>query len=67
MQQSRFGIYLNVKESKARRVNSPYGMPAEGDKDWACLTPEVNMTLLNIRKLAGEKKLVAQPDSIVWE
>ena len=64
-QQSKFGIYLNTKEKKVRRVNSPYGIPTT--KDWAYLTPEVNMTLLNIRKLAGEKKLVSQPDSIVWE
>ncbi len=62
--QGKFGIYLNTKEKKVVRINSPYWFPPA--PDWVFLTAEVNETLLNIRKLAGEKKLVPTPDSIVW-
>ena len=64
MTQEAFGIYLNAKELKVVRINSPYGIPS--GPDWVLLTPEVNMTLLKIRDLAREKKLVAEPDKVVW-
>lgn len=64
MDVSKFGIYLNVKESKVVRINSPYWIPS--GEDWAYLTPEVNMTLLKIRDLALEEGLVKSPDQIVW-
>ena len=65
MQQiSKFGIYLNAKENKVVRINSPYWIPEE--PDWVFLTPEVNSTLLQIRDLANEKGLSTTSDSIVW-
>ena len=60
----KFGIYLNTKELKVARINSPHWIPSE--PDWVFLTTEVNMTLLKIRQLAEEQKLVSQPDKIVW-
>jgi hypothetical protein len=62
--QGKLGIYLNIKEMKVERINSPHWIPEE--PDWIHLTPEVNMTLLNIRKLAGEKGLVSEPGKISW-
>jgi len=62
--QEAFGIYLNAKELKVVRINSPYWIPS--GPDWVLLTPEVNMTLLKIRDLAREKKLVTEPDKVVW-
>lgn len=62
--QERFGIYLNTKELKVARINSPYWIPS--GPDWVFLTPEVNTTLLKIRDLAAEKRLVAEPEKIVW-
>jgi len=62
--QERFGIYLNSKELKVARINSPYWIPS--GPDWVFLTPEVNTTLLKIRDLAAEKRLVAEPEKIVW-
>ena len=62
--QSKFGIYLNVQQAQVVRINSPYWFP-EGP-EWVFLTPEVNMTLLKIRELAKEKKLVKEPDKIQW-
>ncbi|MBA7468774.1 MAG: hypothetical protein GH156_01140 [Dehalococcoidia bacterium] len=59
-----FGIYLNIKELKVARINSPHWIPSA--PDWVFLTPEVNMTLLKIRQLAKEKKLVSEPDKLVW-
>ena len=57
MQQgSKFGIYVNAKEKKAVRINSPYWIPEE--PDWVYLTPEVNATLLRIREMAQEQNLV---------
>lgn len=64
MDQQRCGIYLNAKELKVTRINSPHWIP--GELDWILLTPDVNMTLLDIRKLAGDKGLVSEPDKISW-
>ena len=64
MEQKKFGIYVNTKELKVARINSPYWIPSGAD--WAFLTPEVNMTLLKIRELAKAKKLVSKPDELVW-
>ncbi len=61
---SKFGIYLNAKDSKVVRINSPYWIPEE--PDWTFLTPEVNATLLQIRDLAKEQALSDSPDSINW-
>ena len=58
MDLSKFGIYLNVNESKVVRINSPYWIPS--GEEWVYLTPEVNMTLLKIRGL------VKSPDEIMW-
>ncbi len=60
----KFGIYLNPKEMKVVRINSPYWFPPA--PEWVYLTPEVNMTLLKIRELAKEKKLVADADKVLW-
>jgi hypothetical protein len=64
MEQDTFGIYLNIKELKVARINFPQWIPSP--PDWVLLTSEVNMTLLKIRDLAREKKLVGEPDRIVW-
>ena len=61
---SKFGIYLNAKDSKVVRINSPYWIPEE--PDWTFLTPEVNATLLQIRDLAREQALSDSPDSLTW-
>ena len=62
--QKKFGIYLSAKENKVVRINSPYWFPPA--PEWVFLTPEVNMTLLKIRELAGEKKLVPDPSKVQW-
>ena len=64
MAQKEFGIYLNTKELKVVRINSPYWIPPAAD--WVLVTNEVNMTLMKIRDLAREKKLVDEPEKIVW-
>ena len=63
-QASKFGIYLNAKEKQVVRINSPYWIPEE--PDWVLLTNEVNATLLNIRKMAKEKELSDDSESITW-
>jgi len=60
-----FGIYLNKRELKVARINSPYWIPEE--PNWVFLTPEVNMTLLNIRELAKSKNMVNEPDKLEWK
>lgn len=64
MQREKFGIYLNLKELKVVRINSPYWIPS--GEEWVFVTPEVNATLLNIRQLVRERKLVHLPDKVVW-
>ena len=63
-QSSKFGIYLNAQDRKVVRINSPYWIPEE--PDWVYLTPEVNATLLQIRDLAQDKKLVSEAGDITW-
>ena len=64
MQREKFGVYLNTKEMKVVRINSPYWIPS-GD-EWVFITPDVNATLLNTREIARQKKIVDQPDKIIW-
>jgi hypothetical protein len=61
---SKFGIYLNVKDSKVVRITSPYWFPEE--PDWTYVTNEVNATLLDIRATIKEKKLSDSADSVTW-
>ena len=61
---SNFGIYLNVKDRKVVRINSPYWIPEE--PDWTYLTPEVNATLLQIRDMAREGNMVPDASEITW-
>ncbi|MBI4304360.1 MAG: hypothetical protein HY665_08515 [Chloroflexi bacterium] len=64
MQHDKFGIYLNIKDCKIMRINSPYWIPS--GKEWVKVTDEVNATLLKVRELAKEKGLVKEPEKIVW-
>ena len=64
MQAEKFGIYLNVKELKALRINSSYWMPS-GD-DWTFITPDVNATLLSIREVIRQGGVVEHPDKVIW-
>jgi len=61
---SRFGIYFNQRENVVVRINSPYWIP-EGP-DWIHLTPEVNATLLQIRGITTERKLLADASGLNW-
>ena len=60
----KFGIYFSSQEMKVVRINSPYWFPPE--PDWVMITNEVNATLLKIREMIGEKKLVDTPDDVTW-
>ncbi len=61
---SKFGIYLNQREKLIVRINSPYWIP-EGP-DWILLTPEVNATLLQVRDIAAERKLLEDAGELNW-
>ncbi len=61
---SKFGIYLNKKDGKAVRINSPYWIPSGAD--WVLVTNDVNATLASVREAAKSKKLTAKPDAISW-
>ena len=65
MQQSaRFGIYLNARDKKVVRINSPYWIPEE--PDWIFLTSEVNATILKIRDIAKDQNSVPDTDQLTW-
>ena len=64
MQHDKFGIYLHLKDLKIVRINSPYWIPS--GPEWVKMTPDVNSTLLKVRDMAKEKKLVSEPDKITW-
>ena len=61
---TKFGIYLNAQELKVVRINSPYWFPEE--PDWVFLTPEVNATLLQLRRMVSAQGLVEEPDALTW-
>jgi len=61
---NKFGIYVNIKQLKVVRINSPYRVPQP--PDWIFLTPEVNMPLIRIRDLARTKNVCSQADAIDW-
>ncbi|MBI4301666.1 MAG: hypothetical protein HY664_03585 [Chloroflexi bacterium] len=60
----KFGIYLNVKENKVMRINSPYAIPS--GEEWVFLTADVNMPLLGIRELVRQKGLTSNPEGVQW-
>ena len=65
MQQgSKFGIYLNPRERKVVRINSPYWIPEE--PEWIYMTAEVNASLVQIREMAREQALVSDANEITW-
>ena len=65
MQQgARFGIYLNARDKKVVRINSPYWIPEE--PDWIFLTSEVNATILKIRDIAKDQNSVPDADQLTW-
>lgn len=64
MQHDKFGIYLHLKDLKIVRINSPYWLPSV--PEWVRITTDVNTTLLKVREMAKEKKLVSESDKITW-
>ena len=64
MDPNKFGIYLNAKDGKAVRITSPYWLPEE--PDWVLVTSDPNATLLRVREIAEEKKLVSESSGVVW-
>ena len=64
MDPSKIGIYLNAKEGRAVRITSPYWIPEE--PDWVLVTNEPNATLVSIREMIREKKLMSDPSGVVW-
>ena len=64
MDPNKFGIYLNAKDGKAVRITSPYWLPEE--PDWVLVTSDPNATLLRVREIAQEKKLVSDSSGVVW-
>lgn len=59
-----FGIYLNTRELKVVRINSPYWIPS--GEEWVMVTPDVNATLVNIKEMVKQKGLGVEEDKIVW-
>lgn len=58
------GCYLNPRERRVVRITSPYWVPTQ--PDWVILTEDPNATLLKLRELAGQRKLVPDPSEITW-
>ncbi len=63
---SKFGLYVNPKEKKMVRINSPHWFPPA--PEWVFLTPEVNMTLLKARDMAAQKNILKgdEKDLLTW-
>jgi hypothetical protein len=61
---TQFGIYLNPNEAKVVRVTSPHWLPPS--PDWVLVTTEVNATMVSIREIVLEQKLLRSPEQISW-
>jgi len=64
MEQSKIGIYVNANEGKVVRITSPYWLPEE--PDWRLVTNEPNATLLAVRDMIKDQKLMNDPSSVTW-
>ena len=64
MEPTKIGIYLNAKDGKVVRITSPYWIPDE--PDWVLVTNEPNATLVSIRDMIKDKKMMSDPSGVVW-
>ena len=60
----KIGIYVNVEESKLVRITSPYWVPEE--PEWTLVTSDPNATLVAVRAMITEKKLMPDPSGVQW-
>ena len=64
MDPTRIGIYVNVTESRVVRITSPYWLPEE--PEWILVTNDPNATLISVRAMIEERKLMLDSSSIQW-
>ncbi len=64
MDPRQIGIYVNVKEGKVVRITSPYWIPTE--PDWVMVTNDPNATLLAVRDLIKERRMMPDPSKVTW-
>ena len=64
MDPTRIGIYVNVKESQVVRITSPYWLPEE--PEWLLVTNDPNATLISVRAMIEERKLMSDSSGIKW-
>lgn len=64
MDPKKIGIYVNAKEGKVVRITSPYWLPEA--PDWVLVTSDPNATLLAVRQVIKEKRLMRDPSGVVW-
>ena len=60
----KIGIYVNVTESKLVRITSPYWIPEE--PEWTLVTSDPNSTLVAVRAMITEKKLMPDSSGVQW-
>ncbi|SVC17788.1 uncharacterized protein METZ01_LOCUS270642, partial [marine metagenome] len=61
---NKIGIYFNVDNATLVRITSPYWIPEE--PDWVLISNNPNETLLSLRETIASKKLLANPDTVIW-
>ncbi|MBI2171503.1 MAG: hypothetical protein HYU30_05720 [Chloroflexi bacterium] len=64
MDPKKIGIYFSAKEKKVVRITSPYWLPEA--PDWVMVTSEPNATLLHVREVIKEKRLLGDPSGVTW-
>lgn len=64
MDPTRIGIYVNVTESRVVRITSPYWLPEE--PEWILVTNDPNTTLISVRAMIEERKLMLDSSGIKW-
>ncbi|MBI4312965.1 MAG: hypothetical protein HY681_14485 [Chloroflexi bacterium] len=64
MDPNKVGIYFSAKEKKVVRITSPYWLPEP--PDWVLVTNQPNETLLKVRDIIKQQKLLSDPSAVTW-
>jgi hypothetical protein len=58
------GIYLNPEKRKALRASTPFAAPTQ--PGWELISDDTMIGMVDVRRIAKERGLVADPESIEW-
>lgn len=58
------GIYLHPEKRKALRASTPFAAPTQ--PGWELISEDTMIGMVDVRRIAQERGLVADPSAIEW-